>query len=391
MSGRRVVGWAMVAATLLTLGGWFPPQPRARAQGEAGLLAVLQGGDIWLVRAEGGERRQLTRGGVVDWFAWAPRGDALVVSTRAPDGGAGGLFVQPIDGSPPRRIDAAARQAVPGRRASWSPDGEQLAFVDDDAVLVVSRAGTAARRYTIRLAASPSGDLSVGGVALGTPTYYRDGDRLLVPIATRLEIGAGGNTRIRFYTLTLADGALTPVAAELPAMGGRLPQDTSFAPTGPAFGYTSVAYLDACEQYGFFARIDPAGPSLSVIDPQVASGPTIRVANRPQAVGVRGWGLYPRGYSWAPDGQRVALAFAYRDCGQEATAAAPSYLYVVALGGEALALGRGSQPAWAPRGDLLAYLGDEPPRTVRVRDLANNTEIDLGPGEWLAWRPPGAR
>jgi hypothetical protein len=86
----------------------------------------------------------------------------------------------------------------------------------------------------------------------------------------------------------------------------------------------------------------------------------------------------------------VALAFAYRDCGQDAAATASSYLYLVALGGEALALGRGSQPAWSPRGDLLAYLGDEP-RTVRVRDLANHTELDLGPGEWLAWRPPGTR
>jgi hypothetical protein len=386
----RAYGGAALLAALLALGLAWGGQRVAQAQGDAGLLAVLQGGDIWLVRAEGGERRQLTRGGVIEWFAWAPQGDALVVSTRGPDGSPGGVFVQALDGSPPRRIDAAARQAVAGRRASWAPDGSQLAFVDDDAVMVVNREGTAARRYTIRLAAGPSGDLSVGGVALGTPTYYADGGRLLVPIATRLEIGAGGNARIRYYTLALDDGALTPVAAELPAMGGRLPQDTSFAPGSPAFGYTSVAYVEACEQYGFFARLDPEAPSLNVVDPLVASGPTIRVANRPQAVGVRGWGLYPRGYSWAPDGQRVALAFAYRDCGQGAQAPAPAYLYLASFSGEALALGRGRAPAWAPRGELLAYIAEES-STVRVRDLANNTEIDLGPGELVAWRPAGPR
>ena len=394
MNRRGRITTALLVGALLGLAlalGAGQRAPVTLAQTDPRRLAVLQGGDIWLVRADGGERRQLTQGGVVAWFAWSPRGDALVVSTRGGEGTAGGLFVQPLDGAPPRRIDAAALHPSEGRRASWAPDGSRLAFADEDAVLVVNADGSEARRYPILLAQSRLTDLGAGSVSVGGPAFYSDGGRLLVPLATRFETGAGGNTRIRFYSLALGDGALTPVAAELPAMGGRLPHDTSFAPDGQAFGYTTTAYLDACEQYGFFVRLDPAGQGFRLIDAQVASAPTIRIADQPQAVGVRGWGLYPRGYSWAPDGQRVALAFAYRDCRQDANAPAPAYLYVATFGGEALALGRGSAPAWAPRGDLLAYIADEQPHTVRVRDLANNTEVTLGLGELAAWQPIAAR
>ena len=87
----------------------------------------------------------------------------------------------------------------------------------------------------------------------------------------------------------------------------------------------------------------------------------------------------------------MALAFAYRDCGQGAGSPAPAQLYVLTFGGESLALGRGRDPAWAPRGDVLAYVADETPPTLRLRDLAANTELTLGGGERPAWQPIPAR
>ena len=333
------------------------------------------------------ERWQLTRGGVVDWFAWSPRGDELLLSTRAPDGNTGGLFVQGTDGATPRRIDAAAQDTSAGRRASWSPDGSQLAFADGDALMIVDRQGANGRRFNLRLPQTGLRQAAGDSVSLGTPAWYPDGLRLLVPMVGRSDLGPGDNTRIRFYSLAVADGAVAPVGADLPLLGGRLPNNTSFAPNSQAFGYTTVAYVSSCEAYGFFARLDPASNTLQMFDPQVGPPPALRFSPQAESVGSPGAGLYPRGYSWAPDGRRVALAFAYRDCNAGANGPSPAQLFVASLTGEVLGLGRGTSPSWSPRGDQIAYVADEATRTIRVRDLTASTERDLGAGEQPAWQP----
>ena len=144
---RRWGGWLVVAGMLLfgaTAGGRSAgaSEPVAQAA-DSSILAYLAQGDLWLARADGSGQRQLTEGGLGEWFAWSPRGGELLLATRAAAPRAdepgslapAALYVARFDGSPLRQLDAGARVPTSKRRGGWSADGAWVAFADGDAVV----------------------------------------------------------------------------------------------------------------------------------------------------------------------------------------------------------------------------------------------------------------
>jgi Tol biopolymer transport system component len=388
-----------VVAGLLLLGATAGGRPAGASEpaGQAAdnaILAYLAGGDLWLARADGSGLRQLTDGGLGEWFAWSPRGGELLFATRATapradEPGAlapAALYVVGFDGAPLRQLDAGARVPTSKRRAGWSADGAWVVFADGDAVVIIDRQGQGGQRIVLSLPQTALNDLATATIYVGTPAFYPDGDALLVPAVSRSETGVGGNARVRFYALSLANSAVALVGTSLPVPTGRLPEDLSFAPGGRAFGYLSAYHVSGCEEYGYFARVDPVFESVVAVEPQPGAPPDARVTSPPDPLRQPGWGFDPRGYSWAPDGRRVALAFEYHSCGGEAPGG-QSQLFLAGLPGEAELVGPGAYPAWSPGGDRLAYVAEGSPSMIRVRDLGTGAERDLVAGTLPAWQP----
>ncbi len=103
--------------------------PLASWGAEAGLLAFVRGGNLWLADSSGGNARQLTSGGKVEspaisrdgqWVAW-------VVTTGERENAKREIFLAPTAGGPARKLN------LPGIHEAWgpsfSPDGKKLALV----------------------------------------------------------------------------------------------------------------------------------------------------------------------------------------------------------------------------------------------------------------------
>src|SRR5215210_8035814 len=75
--------------------------------------------DLWVMRVDGTDKRQLTRGFNV-WFAsWSPEGKRIAVTTEA-----GQIFTVNADGSNLKLIAGGAYSPP-----FWSPDGHFIAYV----------------------------------------------------------------------------------------------------------------------------------------------------------------------------------------------------------------------------------------------------------------------
>lgn len=115
-----------VAAVVFAGGGTAAAgQPAPSAQGWIAFASDRDGDfELYVMRADGSELRQLTRNTTFDGFpAWSPDGRAVAfASDRSGDLE---LYVMDADGGPARRLTHS-----PGRDAdaSWSPDGSRLVF-----------------------------------------------------------------------------------------------------------------------------------------------------------------------------------------------------------------------------------------------------------------------
>src|SRR6266498_4086741 len=81
--------------------------------------------DIYVMNADGTNRRQLTRGIDVaaGRLAWSPNGQ--FIAFRAWNGSNGDLYIVPITGGKPRNLTNSAEDE---RSVVWSPDGQLLAY-----------------------------------------------------------------------------------------------------------------------------------------------------------------------------------------------------------------------------------------------------------------------
>jgi len=111
-------------------------------------IAWVQDGDVWIMRANGTEARQVTHTERAEYeVAWAPSGDRLAVVRDTLDYE---LFVIGLDG---RTISRVTRTPYGEADVSWSPDGELLLYTGEDAegtnqVFTIRPDGTRRRKLT---------------------------------------------------------------------------------------------------------------------------------------------------------------------------------------------------------------------------------------------------
>jgi hypothetical protein len=292
-------GSIVVGASLLV-----SPAPPAIAGN--GLIAYAADGDIWVVKPDGTEPRQLTGGPTVEHGAtWSRDGTKIAYwvteGVTAPDT----LVIADADGSHPRTIathaPGLASELEGERDLDWSPDGQYVAYslctvadpVCDERVIVAATDGSGA---------SQVGDQ---GLAAWRPRWSPDGS-LLAFAANRDGVEQG------VYLM---------------------------APDGT--GVRRISSVADDDQYGFFSvSWSPDGTSIATraqgaiwLMPAGAHGQADEVALVPADAVVP---------TWSPDGSQVA----YVDLGASLLRVVP------AAGGDLADLGRLTQGgyAWAPDG-----------------------------------------
>ena len=123
-------------------------------------MSSEQDGDIVLVDADGTDRTVLAGPGD-DWAAtWSPDGDSIAFVR-----GGGGIWIMAADGSHVRQVSP---DGVPDRWPSWGPD-DRIAFVVDDDLWTMASDGTDRRQLT----ATPEQEF--------VPAWSPEGDSLIFP------------------------------------------------------------------------------------------------------------------------------------------------------------------------------------------------------------------
>ena len=115
-------------------------------------IAFVNGRDgagIFVMNADGSERRRLTRAGVYlpAKLAWSPNGQKIAFTVALTSGSDGNLeiYVVNADGTGQRRL---TRSAVADRNPVWSPDGRRIAFESNWQLWVMNADGSGQRRLT---------------------------------------------------------------------------------------------------------------------------------------------------------------------------------------------------------------------------------------------------
>lgn len=145
-------------------------------------VADARRANLWLVSADGKERRRLTTG---DWQdsspRWSPEGDRLAWISDC--GGSPRILVRSLEGG----SETVIPLAIPPSSLAWSPDGKWIAFLSRAHIFVVSSSGGEARQ------------ISTGDFDHGPPAWMPDGLSIL---AARAGAGivvfpaAGGEVRL---------------------------------------------------------------------------------------------------------------------------------------------------------------------------------------------------
>lgn len=146
---RNVTRFALPIATAVS---WSPA---------ADLLAVTQGQLIWLVPADGNAARPLALGGGSLGVTWAPDGSAFVAECRGPaypSGGGVWCVVPTADGGRPVMLDAADVWDP-----TWSPDSRFVLFTTNEA--------SASRLLAFRADGGGRTRLDVGGEPASQPRW----------------------------------------------------------------------------------------------------------------------------------------------------------------------------------------------------------------------------
>jgi Tol biopolymer transport system component len=141
---RHAIAASIIGAAVLAT----PGVATAAYPGANGRIAFEQGGNIYSIRQDGSDRRQLTTDTSSHSPRWSPDG-RLIAFNRAGD-----IWVMRPDGSAAHRITSGAASDI---NPSWSPDGGRMVFSRTTdgtpagrSLYVVSAAGGGGHRLTTR-------------------------------------------------------------------------------------------------------------------------------------------------------------------------------------------------------------------------------------------------
>jgi Tol biopolymer transport system component len=401
------------------------PTPEAAAPEPAvQTLAFIDDGDIWLVDADGTNRRRITQFGGTDRevvsFQWLANGQEIAYEVSfpfdpdsdCPFAGCTASGLASIDGqvlwegdggqwSPDGQLVALYGLAVSiedregrsvwtsaagGGPSSWSADGSVFAIVEGSDIVVVSRNGTIVSR--LRPGASPDAaeDLPKGACAsieqlrrfspdeelfLGVPRLSPDGKTILIAVNCSINSGTGGlfNTIIRELSL---DGLIDrPVPNSM--FNGDL-FTPPFSPDGRRIALLQRIQGEWCP-YGASAL---ATMDLDILDLQGGDRGQLVPREIAQLVG----DLATEGRTadieisrvqhWSPVGDAILTSFSATECvldedqpneeGEHRLLAEGVYLLRVdGVADETVADEfSGGSLSWSPSGDLIAYATGEP-------------------------------
>src|SRR5687768_9503143 len=174
---HSLVAVLMLAATIVIpapAGAQAPPtQPAPPADFISYVTDILpqRQRDLWVMRLDGTDKKQLTQGFNVWFAAWSPDGTRLAASTEA-----GELYTVNIDGS---NLKLIARGAF--SPPFWSPDGHFIAYVGGE-------------KFAMPIA---RGDLRIVPAGGGTPWKVPGGEDIpSLPPGAAAVVWSGDGTRI---------------------------------------------------------------------------------------------------------------------------------------------------------------------------------------------------
>ena len=413
-------------------------------------LAFIDDGDIWLVNADGTDRRRTTDFGGTDRevvsFQWLASGQEIayhsgeiaysaLVSLDGQvlwegDGGSttywspDGQLVAILPDKGPARIEDRAGQSVwTGNggegSGSWSADGSHFATTEGSDIVVVSRDGTSVSRLSVTYDAVPSTEKLPchpvppdANLFLGQPVFRPDGKTILVAVNCSDNQGTGGlfNTTIREVSL---DGLIDRRVTQPKNGVNDLPTPV-FSPDGRRIALLQVIRGAFCpDGASALATMD-----LDILDPQggdrsqLVPPEIVQLANALAAEERFPPDIFISGRHqespalWSPVSDAVVAYFGATECvldedeevGEHRLLAEGVYLLRIdGVADERIADEFSQVASWSPSGDLIAYVsgcdfiayyfGEPESGQIRVFDLATGEVTDLGPGDSPAWRP----
>ena len=241
-----------------------------------------------------------------------PGGNGLIVFVSNRGGGGYALYTMKPDGSGVHRITPKAAMV---RQPAWSPDGSQIAYVQNSRIWVVTASGAGAH------AIGPTG-------GVGFPTWGPGGAKLVFE----------WNDSV--FSMAADGTAVTPVRVDEGA--GSF---SKWAPSWSADG-TRIVYVEGNgEHSGSIWAMSPTGAGAHAL---TTGGDLGNIDSAPD---------------WSPNGKRVALE-RYIDCsGGSCTNA----VWVMNANGSGLhqVLKDAAFPSWSPDGTKLSF----------VRKVGGSSEI----------------
>ncbi len=380
-----------------------PPTPTATVE-PAETLAFLRDGDIWLIRADGGDERRLGLSGALS-FSWISPHEMDVV---ARDDRPKHLLVD-IEGNM-RELFFPGDFAVSGglsgvhARGSWSADGQLFVVPVGGELVFYDRNGDEVRRLDVDPPRVEDDPLSFCdqpptpktenfGVVFGSPVFSHDGRSIIVGVfcgpTADGDVAADfpQNTYARLYNVPLDGGSVVALSVQTNFRVGAPP---SLSPDGSQIAQLGGGYGNICDFERGLSVADADGANNRNVIPSAVTE-LLQQDSYESAIGG------PMGFDWSPSGNALVVSYHMVLFGEDCSPGRSfGGLYIVPFDGsreEQLTDGPTLAPAWSPSDRYIAYVAGESfgqvaePPTIHILDLITRDVIDVGLGAQPAWQP----